>query len=83
MPKKQAPRPSSTAVCRISRLAIAASMCQNGIGQRASSWSVQPLSGSAYRRRYAALLEHGTITTGARIMPVSQASGASSAAGRW
>ena len=51
MPKKQAPRPSSTAVCRISRLAIAASMCQNGIGQRASSRSVQPLSGSAYRSR--------------------------------
>ena len=41
MPKKQEPRPSSTAVCRISRLAIAASMCQNGIGQRASS-SVGP-----------------------------------------
>ena len=47
MPKKQAPRPSSTAVCRISRLAIAASMCQNGTGQRASSSSVQPLSASA------------------------------------
>ena len=47
MPKKQAPSPSSTAVCRISSEAIAASMCQNGTGQRASSRSVQPLSGSA------------------------------------
>ena len=28
MPKKQAPRPSSTAVCRISRAAIPVSMCQ-------------------------------------------------------
>ena len=52
-------------------------MCQNGIGQRASSRSVQPLSGSAYRSTYAALLEHGTITTGARIMPASQRSGCS------
>ena len=41
MPKKQAPSPASTAVCRISSEAIAASMCQNGTGQRASS-SVGP-----------------------------------------
>src|SRR3954449_6794156 len=77
MPKKHAPRPSSTAVSRIRRLAIAASMCQNGTGQRASSWSVQPLSASAYRWRYAALLEHGMSTTGAVAMPRSQLSGSS------
>ena len=32
------------------------SMCQYGTGQRASSRSVQPLSGSAYRSRYASRL---------------------------
>ena len=46
-PKKQAPSPASVAVCRISRRGHAASMCQNGIGHRASSRSVQPLSCSA------------------------------------
>src|SRR3954471_10599041 len=77
MPKKHAPRPWSTAVSRIIRLAMAASMCQNGTGQRASSRSVQPLSASAYRSRYAALLLHGMITTGAAVMPPSQLSGSS------
>ena len=47
MPKKHAPRPSSTAVCRISSEAIPVSTCQYGTGQRASSRSVQPLSGWA------------------------------------
>jgi hypothetical protein len=47
MPKKHAPRPESTAVCRISSAAIAVSMCQYGTGQRASSRSVHPLSASA------------------------------------
>ena len=51
MPKKQAPSRASTAVSSISSEAIAVSMCQYGTGQRASSRSVHPLSGSAYRPR--------------------------------
>ncbi len=39
--------PSSTAVSSISRVAIPVSTCQYGTGQRASSRSVHPLSGSA------------------------------------
>ena len=47
IPKKQAPRPSSTAVCRTSSDAMPVSMCQYGTGHRCSSRSAQPLSGSA------------------------------------
>src|SRR3954454_21869430 len=47
MPKKQAPRPPSTAVCRISNDAMPVSMCQYGTGHRSSSRSAQPLSSSA------------------------------------
>src|SRR6202453_3143215 len=42
-------------------------MCQNGTGHRASSRSVQPLSGSAYRSRYTRLQDSGTITSGAVV----------------
>ena len=46
------PSPSSTAVSCISSAANPVSMSQYGTGQRLSSRSVQPLSGSAYRSRY-------------------------------
>ena len=46
-PKNTAPSPASTAVWRMRRPAIPASMSQYGTGQRVSSRSVQPLSGRA------------------------------------
>ena len=45
--------------------AIAVSMYQNGTGQCASSRSVQPLSGRAYRSRYTSLPAIGNTTRGA------------------
>src|SRR5688572_14908199 len=78
-PKKQAPSPSSTAVSSMSSEAMPASTSQYGTGQRNSARSVQPLSGSAYRSRYAALFDSGTISSGARRISVSQPSGVPSA----
>jgi hypothetical protein len=47
MPKKQAPRPASTAVSSISNEAKPVSMSQYGAGHQASEWSAWPLSGWA------------------------------------
>src|SRR4029079_3678330 len=64
-PKKHAPSSSSTALSSMSSVANPASISQYGTGHRASSRSVQPLSGSAYRSRYACLCDSGTISSGA------------------
>ena len=58
MPKKHAPSPSSTAVSSINRLAMPASMCQYGTGQRDSSRSV----GGSAARPMSKASRHNTVS---------------------